>query len=168
MTTELAIPDFEEMILDRLSVCVKEIEGVKTVYRQPPATQPEVGALPMAYALVGPMLEPVPIVTASAMIVKRNYVIVLLVEPYSSTSDEQDDNSGAVFVTAPVPFFARFRSYFALHPRLETAEHRGLEHMHKDVLFRDDGIQPIPGPGGSYAGQRFTITTEMRATIRRR
>lgn len=168
MSTELAIPDFEEMILDRLAVCVNEIEGIRTVVRQPPSTPPDVGALPMAYGIVGPMLEPVPIIASGTIIVKRNYVIVVLVAPYEATSDEKDSHQGAVFVTAPVPFFARFRSYFALHPRLETNSLRGLQHMHKDITFKDDGIEDLNGPGGSYSGLKVTIATEMRADIKRR
>jgi len=168
MTTDLAVPDFEELILDRLAACVAEIEGIRTVVRQPPATPPEVGMLPMAYGIVGPMLEAVPIVTSSSIIVKRNYVIVVLVETYDSTSDVKSDRNGAVFVTAPVPYFARFRSYFALHPRLETNSLAALRYMHKDITFKDDGIEDLNGPGGTYAGLKVTIATEMRADIRRR
>lgn len=168
MTTPLAVPDFEEAILDRLAACVADIDGIRTVVRQPPSTPPEVGMLPMAYGIVGPMLDAIPIVASGTIVVRRNYVIVVLVKPYEATSDEKDNHHGAVFVTAPVPYFARFRSYFALHPRLQTNSLGALQWLHKDITFKDDGIEDLNGPGGVYAGLKITIATEMRADIRRR
>ena len=117
MTT---IPEFEELITQRLAICHAEITGIKKAFELPPVLPKDISELPIVYVLLGAMLQPVPNTTIGAgrVNIGRRFVARLLLAPVDSAED--DGLVGANAVRLGRDFMSLFRTYYVMHPRLHT------------------------------------------------
>lgn len=162
----ITLPDFETLVIDRLYLCCQEISGL-TVFKLPPANALNLNQFPMCYALVGSMLQPVPVDTIGAgqVQVQRDYVVRLFGDPVGSTLDNSTTD-GAQGLVNLLPYFNRLRQYFIGHPKLETTTLGALQYIAGQLLLMDAGFVIHPAPGGAdHFAIDLTLTVAMRAQV---
>lgn len=158
--------DLESTFIDRLTLCHREITGIKRVDKTPPAQVIDNADLPAVYHLIGPMTgDDVPASgdDMGAVTIARRYIARLLVHPALMGGDIYQ--SGAEANIKALPFFALFRNYYLQHPRLSTSTLQELG-LAQDIKFRDSGLVIRPGPGGAnYHVIDFTLTIAARIFV---
>jgi len=164
----MTIPDFEKLVTDRLFLILdSEIEGLKSVFKHPPVYSIGVTETPLAYVLVGAMLNPIPVDTAGSVTVKRTYVVRILGMPVPANS-ERPNKEGSKGLVDLLPFIARMRDYLTEHPRLQTSKLAGLAYIYQQIEFTDSGLSVVQlGAGGiEHFAIDFTLTITMRASTK--
>ena len=163
----------ETIVMTRLALCNQEVPGMGTALIRPPPTIQDNAALPLAYTMLGPMLQPVPAPygpqgfgSSGVTVVNRQYLVRLLIIPI--TMDEVSVSTQASQgIELAETMIGAFRLYYLNHIRLNTdglfttaQSELGLA---KDIQFSDSGPVSRPGPGGAtYVAVDFTIAIAAR------
>jgi hypothetical protein len=163
----ITLPDFETLVVSRLQICYGLITGVNKSFMLPPANEQHPDSIPFAYTLVGAMTENVPmeLVGGGQITIPRTYVARLVGGPAAGSIDNAASD-GAQALVDLLPFFARFRSYFIGHPKLQTDTLDALQYMRGQLAMNDGGFVTRPAPGGiDHLCIEWSLTITMSAQV---
>lgn len=167
----MAIPDFIDLALDRLQINIKEIAGMKRVFRSAPVDALDINDSPAAILRAGRKTNYTPRGQGGRIRTTREFYADLLGFPLDSSEEVGD--LGIEAITKIYPFLHLFEEYFTDHPRLDTdgtniAMLGPLAYLDQDVHIIDIGPAKVQAPGGAmYSGTVFTFTLEFFGLARR-
>lgn len=149
------LPDTQDLILDRLLLCVAEIDSTLPRTKFEPFDYEQ---LPCAYFSVGGSGGPQPQDLLVSIEEERIYTLTIVI---AAAESEYDATDGSTAEAAAVPYIARVKNYFWSHPRLhlasEAPDTRGFRAsgtstggagtwalaLQRDVWIADSGVLPF-------------------------
>jgi len=163
------LPDFETLVIERLTINLSEIVGIKTVFENPPSMKAGVSDAPFAFPLVGGMVNSIPQQTTGSgrLVVTRNYPVSVFGIKLEQDADGER-GEGAKGYKALRLLIAPVREYFMTHASLETDagdKLDKLQYIQQQITLQEQGIA-LDDKENRYVLQ-FTLTVSMGATIKR-
>lgn len=163
----MSFPDFETLILERLHLCNLEIVSQNpTLFRSAfevwPTKPIVAGDLPTLCVWYGRQETPITAAPGGSILVRRPYVISILVMPLDQGMDT--GFKGAEPVQRSKGLLSAVRNHYLAHPMLETSSLGSLRHMKEELTFLDSGLIQKSGPGGgAYLAVDCTLSIAMQA-----
>lgn len=160
----MALPDLEDLLLERFRVFHLNVEGITTASKTPQADTLDKYDLPHMTHLVGAS-GTIPTSgdgnTPAHLLIPRTIVGRLLIHPLGTGEDV--DQQGALANVLALPFFSILRIAHLRSPRLGLAGYEEFPYLDQDIRFRDSGLVTRPGPGGAtYAAIDWTFDCVLK------
>lgn len=155
----MALPDIEDLLLERFQLFHANVEGITTSSKTPQANTLDIYDLPHMTHLVGAS-GTIPTAgqgnTPSHILIPRTIVGRLLIHPLGTGEDVAQE--GALANVLALPFFSILRIAHLRSPRLGLTGYAEFEYLAQDIQFRDSGLVARTGPGGAiYAAIDWTF-----------